>query len=152
MYLGKLKFKTIDYIVDNLCPEAIEEMKCFFKNNAKSQTKRYLNLIPKKYIQVIYLKQTKEPVAIFGLVPQSSTSAGIFFLSTDKLKQGNMILFLKESKKVVRKWEKQYKLLMDSAYKKNKLVVKWLKFMGFEPSQYEFEEFQIYFKGDINEY
>ena len=45
MYLGKLKFKTIDFIIDNLCSEAREEMILFFKQNAKRQAKEYLKLI-----------------------------------------------------------------------------------------------------------
>ena len=66
--------------------------------------------------------------------------------------KGNVIKFLREAKKQVNQWTKEYKLIMDNWYKQNTTILKWLLLLGFKPSQYENEKFQIYYKGDINEY
>lgn len=141
--------QTVDYVFEHLHKNTVKELKALYGDN-------YLRLLFKDIrnseIYVIHLKETSEPVGLFGLVPQSDKAAGIFLLTTENLYSGNMITFLKGCKKKIKDWSEKYTLLMDNCYKKNKTVVKWLKLLGFKPSQYQDDDFQIYYQGDINLY
>lgn len=136
-------------VILNLSPKTEEEVKKVFGSN---YTYGLVQELFDTEMYVIKLKETGEPVGVYGVKELKKTSAGIYLLTTDKLHNGNMITFLKEARKRVILWEQQYRLLMDTCYKKNKTIIKWLTLLGFKPSIYEDKYFQIYYKGDINEY
>lgn len=154
MFIDNTTPEDIDFVIDNLCEKVIEELKVMFGDDYKFLLSEQLYNLQLEDIRTVRLKKNNEPVAIFGLIPLNeypsiNIIAGIFFLSTENLYQGNMITFLKGTKKVVDCWAKQYQLLLDKCYKRYSSVVKWLKFLGFEPHpESKGKDFQIYFKGD----
>lgn len=143
----------VEAVLNNLCEDTKTELKNICGTYVGND---YINnafeTIKDTDIHVIRLKSNNEPVGLYGLIPISKTSAGIYLLTTDNLHKGNVIKFLREAKKQVNQWTKEYKLIMDNWYKQNTTILKWLLLLGFKPSQYENEKFQIYYKGDINEY
>ena len=144
MFVDDITFKDIDYIVEHLCDKAIIELKEKFDKDYKFETLAYLTDVEFENIKCIRLKENNEPVALFGVIPLENNSAGIFFLSTDNLYKGNMIQFLKGTKSYIDNWNQKYKILLDDCYKKNDSVIKWLKFLKFEPTESGDENFQIY--------
>lgn len=142
--------REIKQVLNNLCDDTVIELVKTFGKDYKRQTFAILRRLSKKY--VIRLKQTNEPVGLFGLIPLNDDSAGIFLLTTDNLHKGNLITFLKQAKYQVEVWQEEYKLIMDTCYKKNKTIKKWLRLLGFKPSVYQDDNFQIYYKGNIGLY
>lgn len=138
----------IRYVIDNLCEDTVIELKETFGENYKEVVSEEIRRLTTKYI--IKLKKTNEPVGLYGLLPQGRNSAGIFLLTTDNLHKGNVITFLKTAKKEIEKWSEQYDLIMDKLYKKNQTIKKWLRLLDFKPSEFEDDEFQVYYKGDIS--
>ncbi len=142
---------VIEAVLNNLCEDTKKELKKIYSENSD-----YLNsvfeAIKNTDIYLIRLKSNNEPVGIYGLIPQENNSAGIYLLTTDNLHKGNVITFLKQAKKQVNEWLKDYKLIMDNCYKQNETIKKWLTLLGFQPSEYQDEDFQIYFKGDLSLY
>lgn len=143
-------FKSVKYVLDNLCNDTSLELKIIFGHNYKLKVFNLIRALSVRYL--IRLKKTDEPVGIFGLIPQNENTAGIFLLTTDNLHNGNIITFLRSAKKQINEWSNDYKLIMDSCYKKNETIKKWLKLLGFIPSNYQNDDFQIYYKGNIGLY
>ena len=141
--------QNIEYVLNNLCNDTKEELIRLF---GKKYFVNTFEIIDNTEIHIIKLEKNNEPVGLYGIIPQSETSAGIYLLTTDNLHKGNIFKFLRTAKKQVSVWSKKYKLLMDNLYKKNKTIMKWLLLLGFKPSEHENENFQIYYIGDINEY
>lgn len=139
----------VEAVLMNLCEDTKTEL---IKNFGDDYIDETFDIIQDTEINVIRLKSNNEPVGLYGVIPQENNSAGIYLLTTDNLHKGNVITFLKQAKKQVNEWSQKYSLIMDNCYKKNETIKKWLKLLGFKPSQYQSEEFQIYYKGDINEY
>lgn len=142
--------KEIKYVLNNLCDDTVLELVKLFGNSYKFKTFCLIRALNKKYI--IKLKHTNEPVGLFGLIPQSNNTAGIFLLTTDNLHKGNVITFLRSAKRQIEDWQSEYKLIMDSCYKKNETIKKWLRLLGFKASVYQDDDFQVYYKGDIGLY
>lgn len=140
----------IRYVIDNLCEDTVIELKTMFGENYKEVVCEEIRQLTTKYL--IKLKETNEPVGLFGLLPQGINSAGVFLLTTDNLHNGNIITFLKRAKKQIEEWSEEYDLIMDRLYKKNQTIKKWLRLLGFKPSEFEDDEFQVYYKGDIGLY
>jgi hypothetical protein len=139
----------VEAVLNNLCEATVTELK---KINGEDYLSKTFDTIKDTDIHVIRLKSNHEPVGLYGLIELSKTSAGIYLLTTDNLHKGNIIKFLREAKLQVNQWTKEYKLIMDNCYKKNINIQKWLLLLGFKPSEHQDENFQIYYKGDINEY
>ena len=98
---------------------------------------------------MIKLKATGEAVGIVGVIKVSSNVGGLFFVSTDNLKNGNMFTLLRDSKIYVQEWSEKYKLLYDQCSNKNLLVIKWLEFLRFKLLS-STDEFNLYYKGELN--
>ncbi len=155
MYAEKFNNQCNDviHVIENLSHSTAVEMVGIFGYP-------YENILYQAILQnktesyVIKLKKTNEAVGLFGLTAQNlnKKSAGIYLLTTDNLKKGNIITFLKEAKKQVDVWTDKYDLLMDTCFKENKTIVKWLTLLGFKPSQYQDDNLQLYFKGDLSLY
>ena len=137
----------IELVLDNLSELTEKELIKGFGKDYKTKMINILSL--SKCIYLIKLKVDNAPVGIFGLIEETKEVAGIFFLSTDGLYQGNMIKLIRESKKVVDEWLKEYKVLLDDCHLKNEKVMRWLCLLGFKPTG-EIKEggFATYYKGD----
>ena len=150
MYKTKVNEDELRYVINNLCNDTVVELKKMFGDNYKEIVFKEIGQLTTKYL--IKLKKKNEPVGTFGLIPQGQASAGIFLLTTNNLHNGNVITFLKCAKKQIEEWLHNYDLIMDRCYKKNLTIQKWLKLLGFKPSKYQDNDFQVYYKGDIGLY
>ncbi len=151
MYSEKLlNLNEIKYILERLNSEAVAELKVLFGNDYKNQAFQILRAAKEKF--VIKLEKTKEPVGLYGVVHSTSSVAGIFFLTTNNLHKGNKIKLLRGAKNQISLWEKKYKLILDSCHKNNYIIAKWLRLLGFKPSEFQDNNIQIWYKGDLNEY
>ena len=139
----------IKKVIDNLCNDTTLELKLIF---GSEYHEKILEAIKNTDNFIIRLKKTKEPVGLFGLIEFDEYSAGIYLLTTDKLHNGNIVTFIRQAKIQIGLWSEKYKLIMDNCYKQNMIIKKWLKLLGFKPSEYQDKDFQIYYKGDINLY
>lgn len=141
--------QTVEDVLENLCEDTITELKKIY---GKDYIRKTFEAIKESEIFIIRLKSNNKPVGLYGLISQENNSAGIFLLTTNDLHKGNIITFLKEARKQINKWRKEYKLIMDNCYKQNKTIQKWLLLLGFQPSEYQDNDFQIYFIGDLSLY
>ena len=120
----------IEYVLENLSDLTRFEVESAFGVDYKKEILAGINCAKEK--QLIKLNATNETVGVFGLIEESKDVAGIFFLPTKNLCNGNMIKFLRVSKCVIEEWLKKYKLLLDDCFVENKKIVKWLHFLGFK--------------------
>ena len=152
MYSEKaLRTKEIKHVLENLCEDTAIEAKTLLGSNYKEYIFHTLRCVTEK--QIIKLKSSGEAVGLFGLIPFGDGVGGIFLLTTDNLHKGNVITFLRRAKLQIQKWESKYSLIMDRHYKKNETIKKWLKLLGFVPSEaHQDKDFQIYYKGNIGLY
>lgn len=142
----------LKHVLNNLCEKAVIELELMYASEYKYFIFDQIKKLNTEYRTMIRLK-SGEPVGIFGRLPISDKVYGIFFLTTDRLHFGNIIKLIRETKKYIKEWEKSSKLIMDYCYKKNTQIIKWLLLLGFKPAEVKIEQnFQIYYKGDINEY
>lgn len=140
----------INHVIENLCDDTVLELHTMLGDEYKKIVCEEIRQLTTKYL--IKLRKTQEPVGLFGLLPQGKNSAGIFLLTTDNLHKGNVITFLKRAKKQVDEWSKEYGLIMDNCYKKNLTIQKWLRLLDFKPSEFQNDDFQVYYKGNIGLY
>ena len=140
----------INHVIENLCDDTVLELHTMFGDEYKKIVCEEIRQLTTKYL--IKLKETNEPVGLFGLLPQGINSAGVFLLTTDNLHKGNVITFLKRAKQQIDEWFEDYDLIMDRLYKKNQTIKKWLRLLGFKPSEFQNDDFQVYYKGDIGLY
>lgn len=152
MYAERVKsLREIRTVLDNLCNDTVIEVEKLFGKDYKKKIFQIIRLIKAERF-IIKLKSTNEPVGLFGLIPVNENSGGIFLLTCDNLHKGNLITFLKSARKQTEEWCKRYKLIMDSCYKQNETIKKWLRLLGFKPSEYQDNDFQVWYKGDISYY
>ena len=138
--------KEIRYVLDNLNPEAVSELKTLFGNDYKKNAFQIIRAVTTKYL--IKLENTGEPVGIYGIIPMKQKNiCGIFFLTTNNLHKGNKIKLLKGAKKQIAIWEQKYETIMDSCHKTSETIKKWLKLLGFKPSGWEDNNIEVYYKG-----
>lgn len=139
--------KEINFVMDNLCSASENELRDIFGKDYKQKViEKILQTEDKNLIK---LKATGEAVGIVGVVKVNLNVGGLFFVSTDSLKNGNMFTLLRDSKIYVQEWSKQYKLLYDQCSNKNLLVMKWLEFLRFNLLS-STDEFNLYYKGELN--
>lgn len=152
MYAERIRsLKEVRTVLDNLCDDTILELRKLFGKDYKKKVFQIIRLIKAERF-IIKLKDTNEPVGVFGLIPVNKDSGGIFLLTCDNLHKGNVITFLKSARKQINEWGERYKLIMDSCYKQNETIKKWLRLLGFKPSEYQDKDFQVWYKGDISYY
>lgn len=159
--------KEIRYILDNLNPEAVSELKTLFGESYKKNAFQIIKAVTNKH--VIKLEKTKEPVGVYGIIPmgvnkgadksnlqagkftEKKNICGIFFLTTENLHKGNKIKLLREAKKQIEIWGTQYETILDSCHKSSKTIKKWLTLLGFKPSGWEDNDIHVYYKGKWND-
>ncbi len=152
MYISqrRVNISEVIEIVNSVADKTREELIAIYGKNYHQPVCEVIFKAPEKHL--IRLKSTGEPVGIFGLTHEGEDIGGIFLLTTDKLHQGNVLTFLRGAETQINEWMNDYKLIMDNWYKKNETILKWLKLLGFQPSNIQNDEFQIYYKGDIKLY
>ena len=97
MYPDKVQEGDEEFVLNNLCNEAKKELTILFGNNFKFEVLSRLKDVVHKFS--IKLKKNDELVAIFGIFEVEKDIGGIYFLSTDNLKEGNIITLLRGSRK-----------------------------------------------------
>lgn len=152
MYAERIRsLKEVRTVLDNLCDDTVLELEKLFGKNYKKKVFQIIRLIKAERF-IIKLKSTNEPVGVFGLIPVNENSGGVFLLTCDNLHNGNVITFLKSARKQIADWCEKYKLIMDSCYKQNETIKKWLRLLGFKPSDYQDNDFQVWYRGNISYY
>lgn len=151
MYIdANVSFDETCMLLSKLCNKAKEVLEALYGKDFVSIVANQIIEGPEKAF--IRLKSTDEAVGIFGLTDQGDKVGGIFLLTTDNLCKGNMTTLLRGAKKQIREWERSYDLLLDNSCKKNTHIQKWLKLLGFKPSDLQDENFRIYYKGNLSLY
>ncbi len=148
------KKEDIDYILNHLRKEDIEELQAMWQGNWF--TKISDNLKDKK-ILVVYGKDENKncvPIAMGGfheLFEKNSNIACIWLLSTNYVKN-NKTLFIKELKHQISKASEKYELMYNYIYKSNKEAKNWLHKLGFNfgcpnPQKLNIEkDFEFFYK------
>lgn len=147
MYGDTATEKEINFVMDNLCSASNNELRDIFGKDYKQKVIEKILQTEDK--NIIKLKSTSEAVGIVGVIKVSPNVGGLFFVSTDYLKKGNMFTLLRDSKRYIQEWSNQYKLLYDQCSKENLLVIKWLEFLRFNLLS-STDEFNLYYKGELN--
>ena len=119
-------------LLDNLSELTKQELILSFGKNYKDKVINLLSI--SKCLYLIKSKSNNNAVGMFGLLEEDKKTAGIFFLTSDEIHQGNMIKLLKTSKVVIDEWLEDYEVLLDDCHKENIKVRKWLEFLGFKPN------------------
>ena len=133
-------------VLNELHPKTKDELIKIFGKNYKERVFEEIKNAKRKYL----IKLDDNTISgVFGVVEYKENIAGIFFISKDNLK-GHKISLLKKAHEVIRVFSREYELLFDSCYKKNKTIEKWLKMLGFKPSCIEAKGFRVFYIGNIN--
>ncbi len=147
MYLDNVNNGDEEFVLNHLCKDAKKELAILFGDNFQFEVLARLKDVVHKFS--IKLKKNDEVVAIFGLLEVEREIAGIYFLSTDNLKEGNFITLLRGSKKQIERWQKDFSLLLDTCLAENLSVINWLKFLGFSKIPTVEGKFELYGRGNL---
>ena len=148
MYPDKVQEGDEEFVLNNLCNEAKKELTILFGDNFKFEILSRLKDVVHKFS--IKLKKNDELVAIFGIFEVEKDIGGIYFLSTDNLKEGNIITLLRGSRKQVQSWMRDFSLILDTCFVENSSVRKWLILLGFiKVASGGDGVFEIFGKGDL---
>lgn len=150
MYRGPKNLKHIKYILKNLRPDDRKELQV--KYGEKFLKPAFKN-IRQHDVTIVY--RGKDPVLMYGVCPQQVPSRGlgsygkeyigiVWMLATENIGK-DRIQFLKESRKTIQEWEKQYRTLCNIIYKGNSSAISWLKWLGFQFKEYN-SDFDLFYK------
>ena len=78
------------------------------------------------------VSQDEEPMAVFGTAPYQNRFGLIWFMSSEKIFRENKLDFLKKTKFWVEKFFENYDILLNVLDARNKVHIRWLKWLGFE--------------------
>ena len=123
----------VESVLNNLSELTKDELILSFGKDYRDKLINILSI--SKCLYLIKLKKDNCSVGMFGLIEESKKEAGIFFLSTNEIYQGNMIKLLKTSKIIIDEWLEEYETLLDDCHQENLKVKKWLEFLGFKPTE-----------------
>lgn len=76
--------------------------------------------------------ENEEPLACFGVAPYGKDMGLVWFLGSNEIVRKNRISFLRNSEFWVQKLFKDYRILFNVVDARNKLHIRWLKWLGFE--------------------
>ncbi len=140
--------EDVEYILDNLRSEDLEELKALWGETWKEQTIK--NIMETDFLVLVGVSD--KPVVMGGIWETGEKDSGVacvWLLSTDEVKNHKTTL-LKEIRKEIE--NSQYSILYNFIYKSNKKAKKWLKFSGFHfdnpfPDKIEVPEgFEFFYK------
>lgn len=123
-------FKDVQYILDNLRSEDLEELKALWGENWRSATIK--NIMETEFLVLVGFFD--KPVVMGGIWEiggKNSKIACVWLLSTKDVNK-HKISLLKEISEEVRKAEEKYSVLFNFIYEKNYKAKKWLKLLGFK--------------------
>lgn len=132
MYRAEANIEDCKYILDNLRAEDKIEVETTLGKDWKELTLQALEKSGFPYL----LAKTKEndtPVLIAGAWPTEKNNpsvATVWLLSTPEIEK-HQICFLKEMKKELEEYDKNFGLIYNQIYKTNHIAKKWLKWAGF---------------------
>lgn len=132
MYKVYKNEKDVQYILDNLRLEDMLELHTTYGNNYKEIAK---NNIMQANFPTIICKSKKDntPIAMGGIweiIKEDNGIAGVWLLSTDKVKN-HQISLLRTIKREIDKADEKYWLTYNFIYEKNFMAKKWLKWLGY---------------------
>ena len=136
--------REIEDVLNNLHKKTKEELTLFLGEDYKEKTIDTIFYSKRRYLIKL---ADNSIVGVFGVIEHAKNAAGIFLLTKDKL-QGHKINFIRQAKKVINIWEKEYDLLFDCCYIKNEKIKKWLLMLGFKASEHKINDFRVYYKGN----
>ncbi len=158
MYKTKASANDIKYILDNLRAEDREELEAAHGKSWNPIV--FEKIIDCEDVNIGISEKTKNPVLMWGVVPEELPArclcsdffdgrkkeyiGCIWLLSTNEIEQ-NYICFLKNAKKQMQIYEKEYKILCNQVHKANKGAINWLKWLGLKFKPYT-EDFMFFYK------
>ena len=125
----KKNIKDVEYILDNLRQEDLNELKALWGENWRSETIK--NIMTTDFDSLVGVSD--KPVVmggIWGVGGENSKTACVWLLSTDEVKK-HKISLIKNLSEEIEKAEKKYSILYNFIYKSNLSAKKWLKILGF---------------------
>jgi len=141
--------KNIQYILDNLRPDDVVEMKTEYGENWRIVVEEYSKIYDLK----IACDENGKPICMSGVVPEEN-NIGIVWLLTTKEIENHYQSFLNEAKTEIDMWSKEYEVLCNVVHKRNKKAIRWLKWLGFKfdnPLNIQHKDSLFFYKGIINE-
>ena len=132
MHRTEIDFESVEYVLDNLREE--DKIECINSRgiNYKDSILNDLKNTKNKFL-LAKTKKDNIPVLIAGAWAKDNvnTSVGIVWLLSTKEIEKHQISFLKEMKKEIEEYDKEFAILFNEIYKSNHLAKKWLKWVGF---------------------
>jgi hypothetical protein len=125
----------VDFLKNKLREADKEEIMASHGHTAEEALKISLN-----DSVICYTIERGKPIGMFGINPYdlSGTSAVIWLLTSEDIKEIRMS-FLKQCRKYIDGFLEVYPLLFNYVYEKNKMSIKWIKWLGgkvYEPIPY----------------
>lgn len=154
---NKNKQQNVKYILDNLRKEDEKELKA--SHGYKWKEKVFKNIIACTDINIAVSQTTNKPVLMWGICeelvkPKTLGSAfddykkiGIIWLLSTPEIQDKSICFLKNAKKQIKIYEKNFDFMCNKVHIENKTAINWLKWLGFKIEPFT-EKFMFFYKGN----
>ncbi len=151
---GEVLKNEIEYILDNLRDEDMQEVQALWKENWR---KNIYNSLKSEEVIILYgrgCKKAKIPIAMGGfkeLFEKNSNIACVWML-TGKEASLNKIKVLKTLKQAIKQADEKYDLMYNYIYKSNHTAKKWLSMLGFcfnnpKPAGLKIEkDFEFFYK------
>ena len=123
----------VQYILDNLRLEDMLELHTIYGNNYKEIAKN--TIMSSEFPVLIGISKKNDiPVAMGGIwevTPNDRGVAGVWLLSTDRVKH-HQISLLRAIKHEIEKADEKYWLTYNFIYERNFRAKKWLKWLGYK--------------------
>ena len=129
----KRKEKTledVEYILDNLRKEDLEELKALWGEKWREQTIK--NIMETDFLVLVGVSDN--PVVMGGIWETGEKGSGVacvWLLSTEEVKFHTVAL-IKNISREIKKAEKKYSIFYNFIYKSNLSAKKWLRILGFK--------------------
>lgn len=129
MFRANKNIEDVSYILDNLRPEDLEELKALWGENWREETiKNVMNT--DSHVVIGKTKKDKTPAVMGGIWEVQEGVSVAWLLSTPEVMKHRHCL-LRELKKEIKKAEDTSWLMYNFIYEKNFEAKKWLKWLGF---------------------
>lgn len=127
-YIRQTKREDIQHIIDNVRHDDVVELDALNGLTIEKALDQVHDLEKNSQVWVVEQK----PVCIFGVTPlPEDSSIGIIWMLATKDFDKYAMPFAFRCKKVVEQMIKNYEYVYNYIHDKNKLSVKWLKWLGF---------------------
>lgn len=128
-YIVPSKVKDGDILGPKLRKADLDEIQAALSSDPVEVLKESIRLSKPGY--TIKDSKSKKPLACFGVSSYELNTGVIWFLSSEAMFKKNRIQFIKNSKIWVEKLFRDYEILWNVVDSRNKIHIRWLKWMGF---------------------